>query len=160
MRRGERSDTTLSSEIDEIDKRIIRELQNDGRVPYAQLAPLVGLSQGATRQRVQRLIETGVMQVVAVTDPVVLGFTYQAMLGISVSSDAEAVADDLAKHDAVEYLVLAAGRFDILAEVTCATADDLLTVINQVIRPTFGVAGVETLNYLRVVKQTYDWGTH
>ena len=145
-------------DLDEIDKSIVRELQIDGRVPFAQLGPKVGLSQAAVRNRVNRLLEAGVMQVVAVTDPEMLGFDYQAMLGICVDADAVEVAAELARHDVIEYLVLATGRFDILAEITCADAAELLHVINRVIRPTAGIASIETLNYLKVIKQTYNWG--
>lgn len=145
--------------LDGIDKSIVRELQLDGRAPFAQLGPKVGLSQAAVRNRVNRLLDAGVMQIVAVTDPESLGFGHQVMLGINVDHDASEVARRLAEHDVVEYLVLTAGRFDILAEIACADADELLHVINLVIRTTEGVASIESLNYLRVVKQTYNWGT-
>ena len=107
--------------IDDIDKAIIRELQLDGRMPYAQLGPAVGLSQAAVRQRVQRLIENGVMQVVAVTDPLTLGFGLQAMVGVEVDGDLRAVATKLAKVDEVSYVVVTTGRFDMLVEVVAAT---------------------------------------
>ncbi len=153
------SDSVMKSiELDEIDKSIVRELQIDGRVPFAQLGPKVGLSQAAVRNRMNRMLDAGVMQIVAVTDPEMLGFDYQAMLGIRVDRDVTEVAADLARHDVIEYLVLATGRFDILAEITCINASELLKVINRVIRPTPGVATIEPLNYLKVVKQTYNWG--
>lgn len=146
------------TELDEVDKSIVRQLQDDGRMSFTRLAPLIGLSQAAVRQRVNRLLDAGVMQIVAVTDPETLGFDYQAMLGIRVHANAEAVADDLAKHPVVEYLVLTTGRFDLLAEIICADADELLHVVNSVLRPTSGVSSIEILNYLKIVKQTYNWG--
>jgi len=145
--------------IDEIDKAIIRELQLDGRMPYAKLGPAVGLSQAAVRQRVQRLIENGVMQVVAVTDPLTLGFGLQAMIGVEVDGDLRAVATKLAKVDEVSYVVVTTGRFDMLVEVVCRDNEQLLALVNDVIRALPGVRSTETFSYLHLEKQTYSWGT-
>jgi Lrp/AsnC family transcriptional regulator for asnA, asnC and gidA len=146
-------------ELDEIDKAIIRELQVDGRMPYSQLAPVVGLSEAATRQRVNRLTERGVISIVAVTDPIALGYGYQAMLGINVDSDVVNTAEKLSQIDELEYVVITTGRHDILAEVVCTDAEHLLQVIDGNVRIVSGVRNVETLTYLRIVKQSYDWGT-
>ncbi|HET9608959.1 MAG TPA: Lrp/AsnC family transcriptional regulator [Acidimicrobiales bacterium] len=145
--------------IDEIDKAIIRELQLDGRMPYAKLGPAVGLSQAAVRQRVQRLIEHGVMQVVAVTDPLMLGFGLEAMVGVEVEGDIRAVAAKLAKIDEVSYVVVTSGRFDLLVEVVCRDNEQLLAVVNDVMRSLPGVRTTETFTYLHLEKQTYSWGT-
>jgi Lrp/AsnC family transcriptional regulator for asnA, asnC and gidA len=145
--------------IDEIDKAIVRELQLDGRLPYAKLGPRVGLSQAAVRQRVQRLIENGVMQVVAVTDPLTLGFGLQAMVGVEVDGDLRAAAAKLAKVDEVAYVVVTTGRFDLLVEVVCRDNEQLLTIVNDVIRALPGIRTAETFTYLHLEKQTYSWGT-
>jgi Lrp/AsnC family transcriptional regulator for asnA, asnC and gidA len=145
--------------IDEIDKAIIRELQLDGRMPYARLGPAVGLSQAAVRQRVQRLIENGVMQVVAVTDPLTLGFGLQAMVGLEVDGDLRTVATKLAKVDEVSYVVVTTGRFDMLVEVVCRDNEQLLALVNDVIRVLPGVRSAEVFSYLHLEKQTYSWGT-
>jgi Lrp/AsnC family transcriptional regulator for asnA, asnC and gidA len=145
--------------IDEIDKAIVRELQLDGRLPYAKLGPRVGLSQAAVRQRVQRLIENGVMQVVAVTDPLTLGFGLQAMVGVEVDGDLRAAAAKLAKVDEVAYVVVTTGRFDLLVEVVCRDNEELLTIVNDVIRALPGIRTAETFTYLHLEKQTYSWGT-
>ena len=145
--------------IDEIDKAIIRELQLDGRMPYAKLGPAVGLSQAAVRQRVQRLIENGVMQVVAVSDPLTLGFGLQAMVGLEVDGDLRAVATKLAKVDEVSYVVVTTGRFDMLVEVVCRDNEQLLALVNDVIRALPGVRSAEVFSYLHLEKQTYSWGT-
>lgn len=144
--------------LDDVDRSIIEELQVDGRMPYTELSKRVGLSQAATRQRVNRLIDRGAMQVVAVTDPATLGFDYPAMVGVAVDGDVIAVADALSAIEEVSYLVIAAGRFDILAEIVCADADHLLRFVNDEIRALHGVRDVELFNYLRLVKQTYTWG--
>lgn len=145
-------------ELDAIDRAIISELQIDGRLPYAQLAPKVGLSQAATRQRVQRLIESGAMQVVAVTDPATLGFDYDAMVMMNVDGDVNTIADALSQLDEVVYVVITAGRHDILFEVVCRDADHLLELMNDRIRPIEGVRSTEILGYLRITKESYSWG--
>jgi Lrp/AsnC family transcriptional regulator for asnA, asnC and gidA len=145
--------------LDPIDEEVIRQLQTDGRRPYTQLAKVVGLSEAAVRQRVQRLLETGVMQVVAVTDPLSLGLRRQAMVGIKVQGDVRQVADVLAKLDEVVYVVLTAGSVDLLCEVVVASDDDLLHLLNDSIRSIPGVVSTDTSIYLSLRKQTYQWGT-
>lgn len=146
------------AELDDTDKAIIRALQLDGRAPYSKLGPQVGLSQAAARQRVQRLIDRGVMQVVAVTDPAMLGFAVQAMVAVSVTGDVRTVADRLGDLAEVEYVVITAGRFDLLVEVVCSDTHHLLEVVNDHIRGIEGVTSTEVFTYLSLVKQTYSWG--
>ena len=143
--------------LDDIDRRIIGELQVDGRKTYTQMAPVVGLSEAAVRQRVQRLVDSGVMQIVAVTDPKVLGFSRQAMIGLRVEGDARAVADRVAELGEAEYVVLTAGALDLLVEVV-ADGESLLTLLNEQIRSIPGVRATETYMYLRIHKETYQWG--
>jgi len=150
---------TPSANLDETSKRIIEQLQEDGRRPYAAIGKAVGLSEAAVRQRVQRLLDTGVMQIVAVTDPLQVGFTRQAMMGIRVSGDMTQVADLLADMAEVDYVVVTAGSFDLLAEVVCEDDDHLLELITQRIRTIPGVASTETFVYLSLRKQLYNWGT-
>jgi Lrp/AsnC family transcriptional regulator for asnA, asnC and gidA len=144
---------------DDVAKRLIEELQRDGRKSYAALAKTVGLSEAAVRQRVQRLIDAGVMQVVAVTDPLQVGFARQAMIGVRVAGDLLAVADQLADIDEVDYVVITAGSFDILLEVVCEDDDHLLRLLSERIRSLPGVRDTETFVYLKLTKQTYSWGT-
>ena len=145
--------------VDDVAKRIIEELQQDGRRSYATLAKNIGLSEAAVRQRVQRLIDTGVMQVVAVTDPLQLGFSRQAMVGLRVDGDLIGVADRLAEIEEVDYVVLTAGSFDILLEVVCEDDDHLLRLLSERIRRLPGVRDTETFVYLKLAKQSYSWGT-
>jgi len=144
--------------VDETSKAIIKELQSDGRRSYAAIGQSVGLSEAAVRQRVQKLVDTGVMQIVAVTDPVQVGFARQAMVGVACTGDVEAVAEQLAKIPEVDYLVITAGSFDILAEVVVENDDHLLRLLNTDIRPLEGVTRTETFLYLKLTKQTYNWG--
>ncbi|WP_112244808.1 Lrp/AsnC family transcriptional regulator [Kribbella monticola] len=144
--------------LDDTAKAIIRELQVDGRKSYAAIGKAVGLSEAAVRQRVQRLTDAGVMQVVAVTDPLELGFARQAMIGIKAEGALEPIADKLAAMDEIEYVVITAGSFDLLAEVLCESDEHLLRVLSDRIRQIDGVKVTETFVYLKLVKQTYSWG--
>lgn len=145
-------------QLDEVSKAIIEQLQQDGRRSYAAIGKVVGLSEAAVRQRVQRLIEAGVMQVVAVTDPLELGFARQAMVGIRVAGPLEPVADAIAQLDEVDYVVVTAGSYDLLVEVVCESDEHLLELLSGRIRTIDGVIMTETFMYLRLRKQTYSWG--
>jgi len=144
--------------IDEVSKLIIEQLQQDGRRSYAAIGKAVGLSEAAVRQRVQRLIDGGVMQIVAVTDPMTLGFHRQTMIGIKCEGDLERVADLLAHMDEIDYVVITSGSFDVLVEVVCEDDDHLLEILSQV-RGVPSVTSTETFVYLKLRKQTYSWGT-
>jgi Lrp/AsnC family transcriptional regulator for asnA, asnC and gidA len=145
--------------LDDISKKIIEQLQEDGRRPYAAIGKVVGLSEAAVRQRVQRLLDAGVMQIVAVTDPLQVGFSRQALLGVRIDGETEPVAEALAAMDEVDYVVMTAGSFDVLAEVVCEDDDHLLEIVSRRVRTIPGVRSTETFVYLRLRKQTYTWGT-
>jgi len=145
--------------LDDVSKGIIEQLQQDGRRPYAAIGKAVGLSEAAVRQRVQRLLEAGVMQIVAVTDPMQVGFRRQAMIGLRVGGDLDTVAHALADMPECDYVVVTAGSFDILVEVVCEGDDHLLEVLNRRIRTLPGVQSTETFVYLKLRKQVYHWGT-
>ncbi len=145
--------------IDSVSLAIIEQLQEDGRRPYAAIGKAVGLSEAAVRQRVQKLLDQGVMQIVAVTDPLTVGFRRQAMVGINVEGDVDPVAEALTGMSEVEYCVVTAGSFDLLIEVVCEDDDHLLDVINKRIRTLPGVRSTESFVYMKLKKQTYTWGT-
>lgn len=145
--------------LDSTSKAIIEQLQTDGRRSYAEIGKAVGLSEAAVRQRVQKLTDAGVMQIVAVTDPMRLGFSRQAMLGIRATGDTRVIADRLTEMPEVDYVVLTAGSFDILAEVVCENDDELIELLNRRVRAIDGVDSTETFVYLKLKKQKYDWGT-
>lgn len=145
--------------LDDTNKQIIEHLQRDGRMSYATLAKTIGLSEAAVRQRVQRLLDGGLMQIVAVTDPLTLGFARQAMVGVKVSGDLRVVADELAKIPEVDYVVICAGGYDLLCELVCTDDAHLLELLNDQVRAVPGVAATETFMYLKLAKQTYAWGT-
>jgi Lrp/AsnC family transcriptional regulator for asnA, asnC and gidA len=146
--------------LDDVNRRIIELLQHDGRMSYASLAKHIGLSEAAARQRVQRMLDGGVMQIVAVTDPLSVGFRRQLMIGIKVGGgDVRKVATDLAEINEVDYVVMCAGGFDLLVEMVCVDDEHLLALLNDRIRGIPGVQSTETFVYLKLIKQTYAWGT-
>lgn len=145
--------------LDDTSKAIIEQLQHDGRMPYGAIGAAVGLSEAAVRQRVVRMVDAGVMQIVAVTEPRQLGFTREAMIGVRVDGDLDDVADRIESMDEVVYVVVTTGGFDLLVEVVCVDDEHLLEVIHNRIRATPGVRDTETFLYLKTRKQTYTWGT-
>ena len=140
------------------DKAIIAELQRDGRAPYSAIAETVGLSETAVRNRVKRLTDSGVVQIVAVTDPTQLGFARQAMIGIRASGALEPVAEALAALPEVDYVVITAGTYDVLVEVVCESDAHLLELVSRRIRSIEGVRDTDTLLYLKLQQQSYAWG--
>ena len=144
--------------LDAIAKRIIELLQADGRLSYSAIAKDVGLSEAAVRHRVQKLIEGGVIQIVAVTDPIQLGFARQAMIGIKTTGSVQQVAAELEEMNELDYIVITTGRFDILAEFVAESDDDLLEIVSTRVSAVEGVLTTETFVYLRLVKQSYAWG--
>ncbi|MFF0018304.1 Lrp/AsnC family transcriptional regulator [Streptomyces sp. NPDC005374] len=148
-----------SPNLDAVSLAIIEQLQEDGRRPYAAIGKAVGLSEAAVRQRVQKLLDQGVMQIVAVTDPLTVGFRRQAMVGIHVEGDVESVAEALSDMSECEYVVMTAGSFDLMVEIVCEDDDHLLEVINRRMRAIPGVRSTESFVYLKLKKQTYMWGT-
>jgi len=145
--------------LDALDRKIINRLQKDGRRAYGAIAEEIGLSEAAVRRRVQRLKDSGVMQIVAITDPLQLGYGREALIGIRVQGDVRLVADKIAAIDEANYVVMTAGSFDIIAEVIAEDDNDLVHLLNDSIRSIPGVTEGETFLYLKLAKQTYEWGT-
>lgn len=144
--------------IDATDRAIIRQLQVDGRASYADLAGIVGLSAPAVRHRIQRLKDTGLLQVVAVTDPLKLGLPVMALVGIAVDGDIRAVADAVGAIDEVIYVVLTSGSFDLFAEVVCADMDELFEVVNDRLKSIDGVCTTESFVYFDIHTHRFNWG--
>ena len=147
----------IELDLDDRDLQIIAALQINGRANFAELATGIDLSQAAIRLRVNRLLESGVLEIVAITDPLSIGFTVQALVGLTVDGDIEALSEKIGALEYAVYVVLTAGRFDMLVEVLCADNDHLLDVVSE-LRALDGVSSLETHTYLRLTKQTYAWG--
>jgi Lrp/AsnC family transcriptional regulator for asnA, asnC and gidA len=149
-----------ADEVSPLDKRIIEHLQQDGRRPFTQIAADLGVSEAAVRARTNRLVERGVLQVVGVTDPLRLGFQQMAMIGIRCERDKLVeVSERIADMPEVDYVVITAGTYDLLIETACEDNEALLRFLAEKLRQIDGVRDTETFVYLRMVKQTYQWGT-
>ena len=147
-------------DISELDKRIIEHLQQDGRRPFTQIAADLGVSEAAVRARTNRLIERGILQIVGVTDPLKLGFQQQALIGIRCeSAKLIEVAEAVAEFPEVDYVVITAGTYDLLIETVCEDNDALLSFLADRLRRIDGIRETETFVYLKMMKQTYQWGT-
>ena len=150
--------STLPSPLDDVDRALIDALQRDGRASYADLADLVGLSPAATRLRVQRLLDSGVIQVVGVTDPLALGYPVMAALGVRVERNVREVADHIAAIQGVIYVVFTSGSFDLLVEVLCEDSARLLHVIDDEVRAIDNVRSVESFTYFGIHTHRFVWG--
>jgi Lrp/AsnC family transcriptional regulator for asnA, asnC and gidA len=146
--------------LDDLDKAIIKALQLDGRRPYAQIGRQLRVPEATVRQRAERLIARGIVQVVGVTDPLAMGFQQPAFIGLKIqAARLDEIADRLAELDEVTYVVVTAGRFDLICEVVCEDNDHLLRVLTEKIARIEGILTSETMVELRFVKESYRWGT-
>jgi Lrp/AsnC family transcriptional regulator for asnA, asnC and gidA len=152
--------TRNGEDVSALDKRIIEHLQQDGRRPFTQIAAELEVSEAAVRARTNRLVERGILQIVGVTDPLKLGFQQMAMIGVRCERDRLVeVAEEVATFPEVDYVVITAGTYDLLVETVCEDNEALLRFLTDRLRAVEGVRETETFVYLRMVKQTYHWGT-
>ncbi|MBA2263875.1 MAG: Lrp/AsnC family transcriptional regulator [Chloroflexi bacterium] len=146
--------------LDDLDKSIIKCLQQDGRRPYAQIGRQLKVPEATVRQRAERLISRGIVQVVGITDPLAMGFQQPALIGLKVEAGKlEKIAEQIASLDEVTYVVITAGRFDLFCEVVCEDNEHLLRVLTDRLASIDGIRSTETLVELRFVKESYQWGT-
>jgi Lrp/AsnC family transcriptional regulator for asnA, asnC and gidA len=142
--------------IDDIDRQIIATLKEDGRMPFAQIAQRLGVSPGMVRQRFHRLVQDGVLQVVPVTNPTLMGYHMMALIGVRADGNRiREIARQLASLEEVIYLVLCTGTYDILVEVICRDNAHLLQFLTERLRAVEGVRDTETFIYLEIVKEAY-----
>jgi len=145
--------------LDDLDKAIIKCLQLDGRRPYAQIGRELKVPEATVRQRAERLISRRVVQIVGVTDPLAMGFQQPALIGLKVdASKLEQISEQIGALDEVTYLVVTAGRYDLVCEVVCEDNDHLLRVLTERLAKIKGIRSTETLVELRFVKESYQWG--
>jgi Lrp/AsnC family transcriptional regulator for asnA, asnC and gidA len=154
---GRRGAVGLPRSLDRVDQSIIEALQRNGRESFRRIAADVGVSEATIRARYARLCEDNILQVAGITNPLGLGFEAEAMVGIKTAGSPEPVADQISTWDEADYVVLTAGRFDILVELLCADRRELLDLTNR-IRSLDDVVSTETFLYLELRKQLYDWG--
>ncbi len=144
--------------LDSTDRQIIESLQRDGRRAFTVLARELGISEAAVRARVRKLTSAGVIDVVAVTNPLMVGFDVMAIVGIQANSNLEQIADLVSTWDETSYVVILSGSFDLMVEIVCADNHHLLKLVQR-IRDVPGVKSTETFMYLDLHKQTFAWGT-
>lgn len=145
-----------SEKLDESDLKIVEALRRDGRVAFAQIAEQLGVSPGMIRQRYSRLVDQGILKVVAITNPLRMGYKTMAMIGIRTEgSKILDVAEKVSKLDEVIYMVISSGRFDIFAEVVCLDHEDLLRFITEKLSTIDGVRESESFIHLKIVKEVY-----
>ena len=145
--------------LDDLDKAIIKCLQQDGRRPYAQIGRELKVPEATVRQRAERLISRGIVQIVGVTDPLAMGFQQPALIGLKVEAGRlEEISQQIGALDEVTYLVVTAGRYDLVCEVVCEDNDHLLRVLTERFAEIKGIRSTETLVELRFVKESYQWG--
>jgi Lrp/AsnC family transcriptional regulator for asnA, asnC and gidA len=154
---GSRGAVAPARTVDELDRRLIEALQDNGRESFRRIAARVGVSEATVRARYGRLTSEGILQVVAVTNPLGLGFE-QALVGVKTSAPPAEVADEISHWPEADYVVVTAGRFDLVVEVVVADRRELLELTNRM-RELDGVVTTETFFYLEMWKQLYDWGT-
>ena len=146
------------AKVDDIDLQIINFLSKDGRTPFAQIAKQLGVSTGMIRQRYQRLVQDGVLQIVAITNPLLMGFATMAQIGVKADVNRlEEIADEIAKFEEVIYLVLLTGSYDLHVEVVCKDKTHLLKFLTKKLHAVEGVKEAETFMYLRIAKENYGW---
>ncbi len=153
------NDLNLRAQTDEVDLEIINILNEDGRTPFAQIAKRLGVSPGMIRMRYERMVGEGVLQVVAVTNPLLMGFTTMAHIGVKVNVNRlQEIADQIASFDEVIYLVLVTGSYDLIVEVVCRDKNHFMDFMMKKLHAVEGVRDTETFIYLRIAKESYDWG--
>jgi Lrp/AsnC family transcriptional regulator for asnA, asnC and gidA len=157
--RSRRGPVSRAPQLDHVDRGIIEALQRNGREPFRRIAATLGVSEATVRARYGRLCDQSILQVTGVTNPLGLGFEAQAMVGVRTTGPPEHVADEIAKWEEADYVVVTTGRFDVLVEVVSADRRGLLDVTSR-IRALPEVVSTETFLYLELWKQLYDWGVH
>ncbi len=141
---------------DELDLAILELLRSDGRKPYTEIAQALSVSEGTVRNRVARMMEYGVMQIVGLIDPVRMGYDAPAMVGVNIqNADVEEVARQIARFPEVSYLIMVSGGFDLMVEVICRDREHFTQFLNQQLRKIPGVAQTQSFFILRTIKMAY-----
>ena len=144
--------------LDAVDRAIIEELQANGRESFRAIAATVGVAEATVRARYAKLVDDGILQVTGITNPLGLGFEAMALVGVNTAGAPDPVADEISAWAEASYVVVTAGRFDVLVELVCEDRRHLLELTNRV-RAVDGVVTTETFLYLQLCKQVYAWGT-
>jgi len=145
--------------IDRIERQVILLMQQNGRMPYVEMAEHIGVTEGTIRRKVNRLIEEGIIKVAAVADPFAIGFDSPAIITIKTQTDrVMQVADEIGRLPGVRFVALCTGSFDIIMEGYWADNQELFRFLTQELAKVEGIREFSTSLLLQVKKQTYDWG--
>ncbi len=145
--------------LDETDRAIIAQLQYDGRMPFTDIANRLGISEGTVRRRVKQLMDDGVLQIVGIAEPQLLGWNAAAMIGVTVQAgQVNAVAQQIAQFPEVSYLFMASGEFDLFVEVFCKDREHLVFFLNQKLQQIPGIQQTQIFMILKMYKLSYRWG--
>jgi Lrp/AsnC family transcriptional regulator, regulator for asnA, asnC and gidA len=154
---SERGPVAPARRTDELDRGIIEALQANGRESFRAIAAQVGVSEATVRARYARLTSEGILQVVAVTNPLGLGYE-QALVGVKTSGSPEKAADAIVSWPEADYVIATAGQFDLVVELVATDRRHLLDLTSR-LRSLPDVVSTETFVYLEMWKQLYDWGS-
>ena len=145
--------------MDQIDLDIISILQSDGRKPFTDIAKELDVSEGTVRNRVARLLDERVLQIIGMVDPYRLGFDAPAVISVSVQPPMlEKVANKIAKFPEVSYLIMVSGEFDLFVEVYCRDREHFVEFLNQRLQQVPGVLSTRTFTIMKMYKLSYRWG--
>jgi Lrp/AsnC family transcriptional regulator for asnA, asnC and gidA len=144
---------------DDTDRAIVAHLQYDGRKPFTEIAAEIGVTEGAVRRRVKRMIDDEVLQIVGVVEPQYLGQQSAGMIGVNVQAGKiDDAAHKIAQFPEVSYLFMASGGFDLFVEVYCRDREHFVSFLNDELQMVPGVLSTETYMILKMYKLSYRWG--
>lgn len=142
--------------LDPVDRQLLALLLENGRASAADLAGTVGLSGDAVRERVRRLIDSGVVEIVGSVSPATVGLTVIALVGLKVNGPAAALGADLAAVELIDFVACTAGSFDLFVEIVASSYDEILSVLDEQVRVHPEVQATEVFLYLSMEK----WSVH
>jgi Lrp/AsnC family transcriptional regulator for asnA, asnC and gidA len=152
--------TSKKKALDPVDCQMIQLLQKDGRIPNTEIAKNMGISEATVRTRLNRLIDEEYIQIVAVSDPIKLGFDIVGNIRIHVEiKKMDKIIKELRKLKPLWFIVQTTGGTGIDTEFVVKSLDELNELIFENINKIDGIIKTETSLFLKYIKRRYDWGT-
>ena len=149
----------MSDQYDDVERQLLRELQTDARQSNVALAKKIGLTEGAVRRRIEKLLHTGKFRVVAVGDPELLGLQTHAVIGLKVElTRIEQLSAELARMRELSYVYETTGQFDIIVVGFFASNDQMREFLTRKLARLEGVIDSDTFLVMRTVKRSFRWG--
>lgn len=139
--------------LDDLDRKLVQELQKNGRQSFVTLAKKLGVVEGTVRKRIKNLLDKDIIKIIAVPNPRKLGYNFLSIMGLQVRmADLRKVADELAQKPNVCYLSFVAGRYDLIALVITRSPEELSAFIEKEISAIPSILRTETLVNLDTIK--------